>query len=112
MRVESEDDVAGELARAVVRRLPAAESGVELGGPAGAEMGDLLGGDGRNLASAAGVRWVGLEGEEGGRRGRGRKAERGGEGFVVEMVADEEGLQVGGVGVRRQGGEVEMAKVH
>ena len=67
---------------------------MEFGGTAGAKICDLLWGDCGDLTSAAGVSGVGLEGEEGWRRTGGGEAEREGEGFVVEMAVDEEGLEV------------------
>ena len=74
---------------------------MELSGTTSTEVCDLLRGYSGNLASAASVSWVGLEGEKCGRRWRGGEAEREGECFVVEMASDEEGLEVRGVGVRR-----------
>ena len=83
MHGEREDQVGGQLARAVEGGLAAAEGFVEGGGIIRAEVGDLLWGEGVDFAAAAGVGWRGLEGEEGG-RGRGVEfAEGRSKGFVV-----------------------------
>ena len=77
-------------------------------------MGDLLGGEGVRFAAAAGVGWGCLEGDEGRgwRRVLGWVGRR--VGFVGEVRVDEEGLEVGGVGVGNEvvGAEGEVLEFH
>ena len=55
MAVQIEDGIRDELARAMERRLPAAQSGVEVRGARATQVSDLRRGDGGELTSAAGV---------------------------------------------------------
>lgn len=73
-----------------------------------AEVSDLRVAEGVGFAAAAGVDGVELEGEDCWRRGAGG----GGIGFVREEARDEAFLEVGGVGVASEAGEVEVVEVH